>query len=161
MHRLAPALLVLLLSACSALGLDDEGSESCGDTCKTTQKRLGLSERTVHHAHQKTFESAGTTYTAVRVEYGDTEECDIFGDCSYSTYCGFVVDEKDYPLEVHWVSDEDALFDPAEVCEDGELEGCELPGYSLPIFDDEEFIDWVYDTDPDEEPLADCFADVW
>jgi hypothetical protein len=161
MHRLALALLALQLIACEALGLDDSESESCGDTCKTSQKRLGLTDRTIHHSHQKTFSSEGKSYTLIGVEYGDTEDCDTFGDCSYSTYCGFVADGKDYPLEVTWVTDADALFDPAEYCEDGELEGCELPGYSLPIVEDEDFLDWVYDVDPEEDPLGECVANIW
>jgi hypothetical protein len=103
------------------------------------------------------------TYTLARVEYGDTPECDPLDEesCWYSTYCGFVVDAVDYPLEVYWVTDADALFDPAEFCEDGELEGCELPGQTLPVLDDEAFETWMYETDPDEEILVDCFADYW
>jgi hypothetical protein len=167
MHRLAPALLALALTACSVvdsieshLGLDD-GSGSCGDGCKATEKNFGLEDRTVHDYKEKTFTSGGTQYTLVRVEYGKTEDCDPLGDCSYSTYCGFRVGDKDYPLEVSWVTDEDRLFDPAEYCEGGELEGCELPGQALPILDDPDFEDWIYDTDPDEDVLADCFADYW
>jgi hypothetical protein len=164
MHRLAPALFALALTACAyledKLGIDSD-ADSCGDTCKKTEKTFGLEQRTVHDARQKTFTSDGVTYTLVRVEYGDTQECDVFGDCSYSTYCGFIVDGKDYPLEVSWVSDEDALFDPAQYCEDGELEGCELPGQTLAILDDEDFEDWMYETDPDDDVLVDCFADYW
>jgi hypothetical protein len=166
MHRLAPALLALALTACASLEGDSDHSDhaaaaTCGDACKATEEAFGLDQRTVHHAHQQTFTSGGVAYTLVRVEYGDTEECDLAGDCSYSTYCGFVVDGKPYPLEVSWVTDEDALFDPAQYCEGGELAGCELPGQTLPILDDEDFEDWIYDTDPEDDPLVECFADYW
>jgi hypothetical protein len=162
MHRLAPALLALALTACSYIDdLTGSSDDSCGDACKSTEKKLGLDKRTVHQTDQKTFKSGGVDYTLLRVEYGDDQDCGAAGDCSYSTYCGFIVDGKDYPLEVSWVSDADALFDPAQYCEDGELEGCELPGQALPILDDPDFEDWIYDTDPDEDVLADCFADYW
>jgi hypothetical protein len=160
MHRLAPALLTLALSACAYLEGDSD-SDSCGDACKSTQAKFGLDERSVHQYDEKTFVAGGVSYTLVRVEYGDTEECDLFGDCWYSTYCGFLVDGENYPLEVSWVSDEDALFEVSQYCEDGELEGCELPGQTLPILEDEAFEDWVYETDPDEEPLVECFAEYW
>ena len=158
MRHFAPALFALALSACAYL----EGeSDSCGDACKATEEQLGLKARTIHDRAEKTFKSDGVAYTLVRVEYGDTEECDLFGHCSYSTYCGFVVDGEAFPLEVSWVSDEDALFDPELYCEDGELEGCELPGQTLPILDDPDFEDWVYETDPDHDVLVECFADYW
>jgi len=158
MHRLAPALFALALTAC---GLLDKDSDACKDACKATEKKLGLEGRDVHQTDQRKFTSGGVEYTLVRFEYGKTPECDLLGDCSYSTYCGFIVDGKDYPLEVSWVSDEDALFDPAQYCEDGDLEGCELPGQALPILDDPDFEDWIYDTDPDQDALVDCFADYW
>lgn len=158
MHRLAPALFTLALTACAYL---DGDSDDCGDTCKATEEKLGLAERTVHDFREKTFPSDGVDYTLIRVEYGETEACDLLGACRYSTYCGFIVDGKDFPLEVSWVSDEDALFDPSAYCEDGELEGCELPGQALPILDDEDFEAWVYETDPDEDALVECFADYW
>ena len=154
MHRLAPALLLLTLVACS------DSDSSCGDTCQAAEERLGLSKRTVHDSRQKTFQADGTAYTLLRVEYGDTEECDLFDDCSYSTYCGFVVDGKDYPLEVHWVTDADALFDPADLCDGGDLDGCELPGHALAIVDDDDFVDWAYDVDPDEDPLGECVSGI-
>ncbi|HWO21045.1 MAG TPA: hypothetical protein VNO30_19895 [Kofleriaceae bacterium] len=168
MHRLAPVLLVLALalasSGCSWIedvtGLG-AGDDACGDACEATEKALGLADRNVHHRREKTFTSDGVAYTLVRFEYGDTEECDDLGDCSYSTYCGFRVDGKDFPLEVSWVTDADALFDPAEYCEDGELAGCELPGQTLPILDDPDFEDWMYETDPDADVLVECFADYW
>jgi hypothetical protein len=145
------ALALLLATACS----DDEAP--------ATGESIGLSERTVHDLQTKDFVSEGVTYTLVRVEYGDTPECSLADDedCWYSTYCGFVVDQLDYPLEVYWVSDADALFDPALYCEDGELEGCELPGQTLPVLEDDDFEAWMYETDPDEDILVDCFADYW
>jgi hypothetical protein len=164
MHRLAPALCALALSACAYLEEvtgSGSGSDSCGDACEAAEKTLGLAERHVHHRREKTFTADGVAYTLVRFEYGDTEECDLAGDCSYSTYCGFRVDNKDFPLEVSWVTDEDALFDPAEYCEDGELLGCELPGQALPILEDPDFEAWIYETDPDDDVLVDCFADYW
>src|SRR6185503_6247224 len=114
MHRLAPlALLTLAFAACAA---DDSQPEEVGVV-------FGDTQRTVHDARSKDFPGEdGKTYTLVRVEYGDTHECDD-EDCWYSTYCGFVVENVDYPLEVEWVTDADALFDPAEYgCDD--IEGC-------------------------------------
>jgi hypothetical protein len=156
---LALALALALALTQSACSFFDSDSGSCGGACEGTEQRLGLRNHTVHRSAQKSFTSEGETYTLVYFEYGDAEECDAFDDCSYSTYCGFVVDGVDYPLEVTWNSDADALFDPAKYCEDGELEGCELPGQTLPILDDEDFEDWVYEADPDEDVLAGCFAD--
>jgi hypothetical protein len=158
MHHLAPALLALALTACASL---DGDSDACGEICKATEEKLGLKGRTVHAFDEETFRSDGVDYTLVRVEYGDTQECDRFGACWYSTYCGFIVDGKDFPLEVYWVSEADALFDPAMYCEDGELAGCELPGQRLPILDDADFEAWIYETDPDEDRLVECFADYW
>ena len=36
-----------------------------------------------------------------------------------------------------------------------------LPGQKLPILDDPDFEDWVYETDPDHDVLVECFADYW
>ncbi|HEU0029158.1 MAG TPA: hypothetical protein VFQ53_00905 [Kofleriaceae bacterium] len=158
-----PTILALLvtslgLAACSK----DEQDCSDNDSCKVTEQKYGLTERTIHDSQTKDFVAGGITYTLVRVEYGDTPECDLFDEnCTYSWYCGWVVDNQDYPLEVHWVTDADALFDPTTYCEDGEIEGCELPGQTLPILDDEDFEDWMYDTDPDDDVLVDCFADYY
>ena len=159
--RSAALALAAALAAVATLGLSACSSTDGDSDDEATTQKLGLKDRTVHDYKEKVFKADGVEYTLVRIEYGDTEECDLFGDCSYSTYCGFLVDGKEYPLEVSWVSDADALFDPAEYCEDGELAGCELPGQTLPILDDPDFEDWVYDTDPDENVLADCFADYW
>jgi hypothetical protein len=163
MRRLAlarPALLAAVLAA-AALGLSACKYLDGDDSAEATEQKLDLKDRTIHDYKEKAFKAEGVEYTLVRVEYGETEDCDLFGDCSYSTYCGFRVDDKDYPLEVSWVTDADALFDPAEYCEDGELAGCELPGQTLPVLDDPDFEDWLYDADPDEDVLADCFADYW
>jgi hypothetical protein len=156
MTRLA-VLIAFVLVACK----DDEAI--CSD-CSSTEASFGLQERTVHDARSKTFPGEdGLEYTLVRVEYGDTQECSEWDDedCWYSSYCGFVVDNTDYPLEVYWVSDADALFDPAVYCEDGELEGCELPGQTLPILEDELFEEWMYETDPEDDVLVDCFAEYY
>ncbi len=65
------------------------------------------------------------------------------------------------PLEVHRVTEADARFDPAVYCEDGELDGCDLPGSELPILEDEAFVQPVLETDPEDVVLVDCFADSW
>lgn len=159
-HRLALfALLALGLAGCK----DDDALASC-DGCTATDEAFGLTERTVHDARSKTFEDEdGIAYMLVRVEYGDTKECsdDDEEDCWYSMYCGFTVDNTELPLEVYWVTDADALFDPAVYCEDGELEGCDLPGSELAILEDEAFEEWMYETDPEENVLVDCFAEYW
>ncbi len=158
-HRLALfALLSLGLIACK-----DDPIDSC-DGCSSTEESFGLTERTVHDARAKTFHGEdGISYTLVRVEYGDTPECSDWDDedCWYSTYCGFVVDNEDFPLEVNWVTDADALFDPAIYCEDGDLEDCDLPGADLPILEDEAFEDWMYETDPEDDVLVECFDGYW
>ena len=142
-HALLAVFAVIVFVGCS----DDE---TCDDACKTIETQYALNQRTIHAVDQKAFESEGATYTLLRIEYGDTEECDVFDeDCSYSTYCGFVVGGKDYPLDFYFVTDEDALFD----------EDTELTGYDLPIFDDEDFDEWLWETDSEDEVLIECFAD--
>jgi hypothetical protein len=156
LYRVA-LLIAFALAACT----DDDASTAAPDS---TEEAFGLTERTVHDARAKTFPGEdGVSYTLVRVEYGDTKECSDWDDedCWYSTYCGFVVDDTDYPLEVYWVTDEDVLFDPALYCEDGDIEGCTLPGSELPILEDELFEEWMYETDPDDDILVDCFAEYW
>jgi hypothetical protein len=154
-HALALIAPIVLLVACDAEVKDT----SCGGTCAATEEKFKLSERTVHDFASQKFVAEGITYTLLRVEYGDTPECDEDDDCTYSTYCGFVVDKVDFPLEVEWVADADVLFDAAEYCEDGELEGCELPGWELPIFEDEAFDEWMWETDSDDDILIECFLD--
>lgn len=151
-HLTLALMLIAPIAACS----DDPAApaEAAGES-------LGVTQRTVHDLRSKDFVAGGVTYTLIRVEYGDTEECDELDNCSYSTYCGFVVDALDYPLEVYWVTEADWLFDPAQYCEDGVLEGCELPGQTLPVLEDEAFEEWMYETDPDEEVLVECFAEYW
>ncbi len=156
MTRRLALLIAFALIACK----DDPQSADL----ENTEEAFGLTERTVHDARAKTFHGEdGLSYTLVRVEYGDTKECSDFDDedCWYSTYCGFVVDNTDFPLEVYWVTDADALFDPALYCEDGDIEGCDLPGAELPILEDELFEEWMYETDPDDDILVDCFAEYW
>jgi hypothetical protein len=150
----------LLLAGCT----DDKHDCSSNDACKTTEKEFGLDSRTVRDARTKAFDSDGTTYTLVRVEYGDTQECDELDDtnCWYSTYCGWVANNQDSPLSYYWVTDADALFTPADIgCDEASVDDCTLPGEDLPVMDDPDLEDWVYNTDPDEDPLVDCFADFW
>lgn len=153
---LTTAMTAILVTGCSA-----DPTSSCGDTCKTTEQTLGLSTATIHDQSSATFDSAGTSYTLVRVEYGDTQECDILDNCYYSTYCGWVSAGVDYPLAVNFVSDADALFDITQYCPDGDLDTCDLPGAQLPIMDDPDFEDWVYNTDPEDDSTVDCLADYW
>jgi hypothetical protein len=126
-------------------------SASCDGACKTTDAKYGITGRTVHAVDQEQFSAFdGKTYTLVRVEYGDTEECDAFDEaCSYSVYCGFIVDGEEYPVYGDFVTDEDVLFD--------EDEG--LTGYDLPIFDDEAFDEWLWETDSEDDILIECFDD--
>jgi len=90
----------------------------------------------IHAVDEKDFRSEDTTYTLLRIEYGEG-----------SWYCAFVVDGEDYPLDFEFATDEDALFD----------EDIELTGHDLAIFDDEEFDEWLWETDSDDEILVTCF----
>jgi hypothetical protein len=152
--------LLTLLPIALAIGCSAEVDTSCGGKCKDTEAKFDLRDRSVRDFASQDFVADGVTYTLLRVEYGDLEaDCDPDEeDCSYSSYCGFVVEKVDFPLEVEWNSDADVLFDASAFCEDGEIEGCTLPGWDLPILDDEDFDDWIWDTDPDDNILVDCFS---
>jgi hypothetical protein len=139
------ALFALALVACS-----DDDKASCDGACKTTESKYALNERTIHAVDEKSWDADGVKYTLLRVEYGDTEECDAFDeDCGYSYYCGFVVDGADYPVDFYFVTDDDALFDEDE----------EPTGYDLPIFDDDAFDEWLWETDDEDDILIECFSD--
>lgn len=143
----------LLALFATILFIGCSSDESCDGACKTTDAKYGITERTVRAVDKTTFVDAsdGEKYTLVRVEYGEVEECDAFDEnCSYSVYCGFVVDGEEYPLYGYFVTDEDALFD----------EDADLTGYDLPIFDDEDFDEWLWETDADDDILIQCFDEV-
>ena len=134
LELLLPA--VALVAALLLAGCTDDKHDCSNDACKTTEKELGLDSRTVRDARTKAFDSDGTTYTLVRVEYGDTPECDPADDssCWYSTYCGWVANNQDYPLSFYWVTDADALFTPTDIqCDEASVEDCTLPGEDLPV----------------------------
>lgn len=153
--RLALALSTLLLALTGAC------AESSAPSA--TESSLGLDGRTIRDHRSKKFEADGKVYELVRYEYGETEACDDFDlDCSYSWYCGFVVDNVDYPLEFLWVTDADRLPAVEALCRDPD-DGltCDLPGRDLAVLDDEDFETWMYETDPDDDILVDCFADYW
>jgi hypothetical protein len=132
------------------------------DTCRTTEQKYAVEDHPLHSSLAKDFVSDGKTYTLVRFEFGNTMLCEGWDgeDCHYSLYCGFVVDGVDYPTEIDFITPEDALFDIAQYCGADDIEDCDLPGYDLAITDDDDFIDWAYDTDPDIDPLADCVEDL-
>jgi hypothetical protein len=141
--------LLALFATIVFVGCKD--SDSCDGACETTDAKYGISQRTVHSVDQQTFDAYdGLGYTLVRVEYGDVEECDAFDeDCSFSVYCGFIVEGEEYPVYGDFVTDEDVLFD--------EVGG--LTGYDLPIFDDEDFDEWLWETDSEDDILVECFDD--
>lgn len=153
--RAAHAILILIplvfVAACS----DDDGPCSTA-ACKASESKYQLAERTLRDTAERTFVTEDGTYTLVRFEYGDTPECDELDeeDCSYSTYCAFVLDGVDYPLSATFVSEADELFDLDEYCTDY---GCDMPADDLAIFDDEAFDDWLYEADEETDVLATCF----
>ena len=143
-HALLVTFAVILFAGC-------KDSDSCDGACKTTDAKYGIGERTVHASDEHTFADVdGTGYTLVRIEFGDTEECDSFDEnCSFSVYCGFVVGGEEYPVYGDFVSDEDVLFD----------DDYDLTGLDLPILDDEDFDNWLWETDADDDVLIECFDD--
>lgn len=150
-HAILVLLPLLLVAACS----DDDRCR--GVACQVAESKYGLGDRTIRHAAERTFVTdAGEAYTLLRIEYGDTLECDELDDedCRYSTYCAFVLDGVDYPLDASFVTDEDALFDLDEYCTDL---GCDMPAYDLAIFDDDAFDEWLWDTEEEDDILASCF----
>ena len=142
-HALLATFAVILFAA----GCKD--SDSCDGACKTTDAKYGMNDRSVHAVDQHTFAGFdGLDYTLVRVEYGNVETCDAFDEnCSFSVYCGFIVSGEEYPVYGDFVTDEDVLFD----------EDYDLTGLDLAIFDDDEFDDWLYDTDVEDDILIECF----
>jgi hypothetical protein len=145
MRHVLLALIPLLLLA---VGCSDD--DSCDGACVVAGAKYNISDRTVHDVDQRTFDAFGEKYTLVRVEFGDTQECDDFDEnCYYSLYCGFIVGGEEYPVYGDFVSDEDVLFD----------EDADLTGLDLPIFDDDDFDDWLWETDSEDDPLIECFED--
>ncbi len=151
--RAAHAILVLLPLVLVAACSDDSSCD--GAACQVAKARLG--GRPIRDTAEKTFVTAdGASYTLLRFEYGSTPECDEVDetDCSYSTYCTFVVDGVDYPLSASFVADEDAVFDLADYCTDL---GCNMPADELAIFDDDAFDEWLSGAEADDDVLASCF----
>ena len=142
-HVLLALIPVLLL----AVGCD---GDKCDGACATTDAKYGISDRKIHAVDQKTFEAFDESYTLVRVEFGNVQECDEFDEnCYYSLYCGFIVGGEEYPVYGDFVTDEDVLFD----------EDYDLTGLDLEIFDDDDFDDWLWDTDSEDDVLIECFED--
>ena len=139
--------LLALIATILFVGCKD--SESCDGACETTDAKYGISQRTIHTVDERTFDAYdGLDYTLVRVEFGETEECDAFDEyCSFSVYCGFIVAGEEYPVYGDFVTDEDVLFD----------EVYDLTGYDLAIFDDEDFDEWLWETDSEDDVLIECF----
>lgn len=127
------ALLVLLLAAgCS------KSDATCDGACKTANTKYSITD--IHAVDQKAFTAFdGNTYTLVRVEFGGDED-------ENSVYCGFTVGSDEYPVYADFVTDEDVLFDEYD-----------LSGLDLPIFDDEDFDSWLWETDVEDEVLIACF----
>ena len=144
MRHVLLALIPLLLLAA---GCGD--GDSCDGACATTDKKYGIAARDIHDVDQRSWDAFGAQYTLVRIEFG-AQECDEFGeDCTYSLYCGFIVGGEEYPVYGDFVSDADVLFD----------EDADLTGLDLPIFDDDDFDDWLWDTDSEDDALIECFED--
>jgi hypothetical protein len=167
--RMALALTTLLVVATGCNIVGDNCDDS--DACTKTVSKYALDNDDVHSARAKDFVTDdNTVYTLVRIDYGayscdelDDEDTlfldDDDEDCGYSMYCAMVVDNVDYPLEFDFRRPQDALFDPASICGDEDPEDCDLPGYELDVFDDDEFDDWAYEAFDDEDALADCIED--
>lgn len=152
--RAAHAILVLLPLVLATACADDDACSSAA--CRVSEGKYGLGDRTIRDTREKTFTTEDGAYTLVRIEYGDTQECDEIDDedCSYSSYCAIVFGGQDYPLDAYFVADEDALFDLDEYCTAGV---CDMPAYELALFDDEAFDAWLDETDPEDDVLASCF----
>lgn len=152
--RAAHAILILvpllLFAACAG------DADSCASSaCEVAEAKYRLGDRTIRDTAERSFTTEDGTYTLVWFEYGTTPECDDADEnCSYSTYCAFVVDGVDYPLSATFVTEEDELFDLDEYCS---FAGCDMPADDLAIFDDDAFDDWLADVDEETDVLATCF----
>jgi hypothetical protein len=120
---------VILFAGC-------ERSDSCSGACETTDAKYGIGDRAIIAVDQRGFAYDGFDYTLVRIEYG-----------AESVYCGFIVGGEEYPVYADFQVDEDVLFDEDE----------DLSGLDLPIFDDEDFDAWLWETDVDDDILIECF----
>ena len=133
MRHVLLALIPLLLLA---IGCGD--GDSCDGACATTDAKYGISERKIHAVDQRSWDAFDEKYTLVRVEFG-----------ADSLYCGFIVGGEEYPVYGDFTVDEDVLFD----------EDWDLTGLDLAIFDDDDFDDWLWETDSEDDALIECFED--
>jgi hypothetical protein len=126
-------LAIIVLAACN------KSDNACDGACKTADTKYAIADK--HTVDQESWTAFdGNTYTLLRVEYGgDVDE--------YSVYCGFIVGGEEYPVYGDFVTDEDVLFD----------ETFDLTGLDLPIFEDDAFDAWLWDTDVEDDILIDCF----
>jgi hypothetical protein len=141
--------IALLVTFAVILFAGCKSDDACDGACAKPDAKYGIADRTVHSVRERTFDGFdGERYTLVRVEFGETAVCDVFDEnCTYSVYCGFVVGGEEYPVYGDFVTDADVLFD----------EDADLTGLDLPIFDDEDFDTWLWDTDVDDDILIACF----
>lgn len=74
----AMIVLILLLLVLTTARSDDEVCRS--EVCRVAEAKYGLGDRTIRDAREKTFATDDGPYTLVRIEYGDTLECDELDD---------------------------------------------------------------------------------
>jgi hypothetical protein len=159
MRTLLIALLVF--TGCDAT-IKEGAPTECDNVhaCDMTSQKYNLNRFPIQVQASKTFNVDGTDYTLVFYQYGQ--------DAS-AAYASFVVDGGsnfyedyyDYPVDFWFTSWDDALFEPDLYYCDDFWEYCDYPGYYLPVFEDEYFIDWVYNTDVWFGPDLIDYYDTW
>ena len=148
-----PTIALILLSACTA---NVAGHDECnnGAACQDVETKNHIQDFPIQDQRSEDFTSDGTTYSLVRVAFGDGWNCDQDTGCDYSSYCAWVTDGTEYPQFFEFFDDTEQLFDPSLYCDD--LGVCDMPGDALDINYDPDFKDWAFFTNPDDDPLVLC-----
>jgi hypothetical protein len=135
-----------------------------GDACDLVEDKYDIAEHHIEGRQSVGFDVDGMRYELVHFEYGQAQDCPA--GCFFSHYCGFVFGGEEYPTWYAFYLTEEQLFDPTLFCAvapepDGAAEvswngSCDMPGWSLPVFADAAFRDWVEHPDDVNDELRWC-----
>ena len=127
------------------IGNDCSGAEALA----LVGEKYGLENQAVERSSVLTFDYLKKKYHLVLYRFGLPNDCP--SGCSYSMLCTIVVDGQDYPFYFSFLHSDEVLFDTVPYCGPEaqstwmpSSSSCDMPGFDLPLTEDPEFRDWVF-----------------